>query len=70
MKLGITLLIIGLAGTVLFLAAAVDFGNASLYASNLWVLVVGLVFFVIFLIGLYRFRKQMEKKRQERNRRW
>jgi hypothetical protein len=70
MKLGITLLIIGLAGTVLFFGAAIEFGNASLYTSSPWPLVAGGVFFVIFLFGLYRFRKGMKKIGQDRNRRW
>jgi LPXTG-motif cell wall-anchored protein len=70
MKLGITLLIIGLAGTVLFLISAVEIGNAGLYNSNPWLLVAGLVFFVIFLIGLYRFRKAMRKIGEDWHRQW
>lgn len=65
MKLGIALLVIGLAGIVLFLLAAVEIGNADLYSSSPWPLVGGFVFFVIFLVGLYRFRKAMRKIGQE-----
>ena len=70
MKLGIILLVIGLAGTILFLMAAVEIGNWSLYQANPWTLVAGLVFFIVFLIGLYRFRKAMRKMGQEQHRRW
>ncbi|OGO07280.1 MAG: hypothetical protein A2Y92_00635 [Chloroflexi bacterium RBG_13_57_8] len=70
MKLGITLLIIGLAGTVLFLAGAVEIGNAELYGSSPWPLVGGIIFFIVFLIGLYRFRKVVRKKSQACDRRW
>jgi uncharacterized membrane protein len=70
MKLGITLLIIGLAGTVLFLGAAAQVGNWDLYSSSPWPIVAGLVFFVVFLIGLYYFKKAMRKIGQERHRRW
>ncbi|MBN1176967.1 MAG: hypothetical protein JXA51_04730 [Dehalococcoidales bacterium] len=70
MKLGIVLLVIGLAGTVLFLAAAVEVGNWSLYQNSPWTLVAGGAFFVIFIVGLYRFRKVMRKIGEERRRRW
>ncbi len=41
MKLGIILLVIGLAGTVLFLMAAAEIGNWGLYQGNPWALVAG-----------------------------
>jgi hypothetical protein len=70
MKLGIILLIIGLVGTVVCFIPAVEVGNSSLYNGNPWLLVAGLVFFVIFLVGLYRFQKAMRKIGQERHQRW
>jgi uncharacterized membrane protein len=70
MKLGITLVVIGLAGTVLFFAAAADIGNWHLYSSSPWPLIGGLIFFIVFLIGMYYFRKAMRKIGQKRYRRW
>jgi Na+-transporting NADH:ubiquinone oxidoreductase subunit NqrD len=66
MKLGITLTVVGLAGTLLFFAAAADVGNWGLYAANPWFLVAGAAFFIVFLIGYYRFRKAVKKKRADR----
>lgn len=70
MKLGITLVVIGLAGTVLFFMAAADVGNWGLYRSSPWPFIGGLICFVIFLVGMYFFRKAMRKIGQERRRRW
>jgi len=69
MKLGIVLAVIGLAGVVLLLAGAVDFGNADIYARNPWLLAAGLAFFIVFLIGIYRLRKKIKKIGEERYRR-
>jgi hypothetical protein len=70
LKLGIALVIIGLAGVVLFLMAAVEVGNWGLYQDNPWPLVAGFIFFIIFLIGMHRFQKAMRKIREERHQRW
>jgi lipoprotein signal peptidase len=64
MKLGIALAVIGLAGTVLFLAGAANVGNWGLYAGNPWWLVIGGAFFIVFLIGYYRFRKAIRKRKK------
>jgi membrane protein implicated in regulation of membrane protease activity len=69
-RLGIVLLVIGLAGTVLFFMAAADVGNWSLYQNSPWPFVGGLVFFIVFLVGLHFFRKAMRKIGEERHRRW
>jgi hypothetical protein len=67
LKLGIALLVIGLAGMVLFLMAAVEVENWSLYQGNPWALGAGFIFFIIFLIGMHRFRKALSKIREERH---
>ena len=69
MKLGITLVVIGLAGTILFFMAAVDIGNWYLYISSPWPFIGGIFFFIVFLIGMYFFRKAMRRIGQERYRR-
>ena len=68
MKLGIALLVIGLAGTVLMLGAAADVGNWDLYATP-WPLVIGIAFFIVFLFGYYRVRKAVRRRNEERYRR-
>lgn len=60
MKLGIIMLVIGFLGTLFMFLPAVEFANADIY-SNPWVLVIGIVFFIIFVFGLYRFRKAMRR---------
>ncbi|MGD1118025.1 MAG: hypothetical protein ABR886_00880 [Dehalococcoidales bacterium] len=70
MKLGIALTVIGLAGTVLLLSGAVDFGNADIYARHPWLIAAGAVCFVIFLVGMYFLRKAWKKVGEERRRRW
>ncbi len=68
MKLAITLLLVGLAGTVLMLGAAVNIGNWDLYTTP-WPLAVGIAFFMVFLYGYYRFRRALRKRNAERYRR-
>ena len=69
MKLGITLLVIGLAGTLAMFGAAINVGDWYLY-SSVWPLIAGVAFFMVFLYGYYRFRKAVRKRNAERNRRW
>jgi O-antigen/teichoic acid export membrane protein len=66
--LGIIMLIIGFLGTLFMFLPAVEISNVDIYA-NPWILAIGIVFFIIFLFGLYRFRKAMRSKGEERFRR-
>jgi O-antigen/teichoic acid export membrane protein len=67
-KLGIIMLVIGFLGTLFMFLPAVEMADADIY-SNPWVLVTGIVFFIIFLFGLYRFLKAMRRIGEERYRR-
>ena len=68
MKLGIILLVIGLAGVLLMFLPAVEIGNADIYA-NPWVLFIGLICFIIFFYGLFRVLAALRRKSEERYRR-
>ena len=68
MKLGIIMLVIGLLGTLFMFLPAVEMADADIY-SNPWVLVAGIVFFILFLFGLFRFRKAMRRTGEDRYRR-
>ena len=68
MKLGIVMLVIGFLGTLFMFFPAVEMANADIY-SNPWVLVAGIIFFIIFLFGLFRFRKAMRRISEDRYRR-
>jgi len=67
-KLGIIMLVIGFLGTLLMFLPAMELADAGIY-SNPWVLVAGIVFFIIFLFGLSRFLKAMGRIGEERYRR-
>jgi ABC-type multidrug transport system permease subunit len=67
-KLGIIMLVIGFLGTLFTFLPAVEMADADIY-SNPWVLVAGIVFFIIFLFGLFRFTKAMRRIGEERYRR-
>jgi len=67
-KLGIIMLVIGFLGTLLMFLPAMELADAGIY-SNPWVLVAGIVFFIIFLFGLSRFLKAMRRIGEERYRR-
>ncbi len=69
MKLGIALAAVGFAGTLLFLAGAADWGNAYFYSSHPWLLGAGGACFIVFLIGMYLFRKELKKRREAERRR-
>jgi protein-S-isoprenylcysteine O-methyltransferase Ste14 len=62
------MLVIGFLGMLLMFLPAVEISNVDIYA-NPWILVIGIVFFIIFLFGLYRFRRAMRRKSEERYRR-
>jgi 4-hydroxybenzoate polyprenyltransferase len=68
MLLAVLLVAVGLAGTLFFLAPAVEIGNWDLYA-NPWLLVLGVAFFIVFLAGIYRFRRELRRRNAERRRR-
>jgi hypothetical protein len=68
MKLGIIMSIIGFLGMLFMFLPAVEISNVDIY-TNPWILVAGIIFFIIFLFGLYRFRKAIRKKGEERYRR-
>jgi O-antigen/teichoic acid export membrane protein len=67
-KLGIIMLVIGFLGTLFMFLPAIEMADTDIY-SNPWVLVAGIVFFIIFLFGLSRFLKAMRKINEERYRR-
>ena len=69
MKLGIILAAVGFAGTLLFLAGAADLGTWDIYSSNPWLLGAGGACFIVFLIGMYLFRKELKKRREAERRR-
>ena len=68
MVLNILLTAVGLAGTLLFLAPAVQVSDWDLY-SNPWLIVLGVVFFIVFLIGIVRVRKEVRRRAAGRYRR-
>jgi protein-S-isoprenylcysteine O-methyltransferase Ste14 len=68
MKLGIVMLVIGFAGMLLMFLPAVEISNIDIY-TNPWITVIGIVFFIMFLFGLYRFRKEMRRRGEDRYRR-
>jgi hypothetical protein len=68
MKLGIVLLVIGLAGMLLMFMPAVEISNIDIY-TNPWITIIGIAFFIIFLFGIYRFRKAMRRRGEDRYRR-
>lgn len=65
MKLGTVMLVIGLLGTLFMFLPAVELANADIY-SNPWVLAGDIVFFIIFLFGLFRLRKTIRHMSEER----
>jgi len=69
MRLGIALAVIGFVGTLVFLAGAADVSNWSVYTGHPWVLAVGGVCFIVFLFGMYRFRKELKIRREAERRR-
>ena len=69
MLLAVFLMVLGFAGTLFFLAPAVEIGNAGLYAGNPWLIGTGAFFFVVFCVGMYRFRRLLRRAREERERR-
>lgn len=68
MKLSLILLVVGLAGTLFFLAPAVQVSNWDLY-SNPWLIVLGVVFFIVFLVGMVRLRRAIRRNAARRYRR-
>jgi energy-converting hydrogenase Eha subunit B len=69
MKLGIALAAAGFAGTLLFLAGTAIVSTWDLYVENPWILAAGGVCFIIFVIGMHRFRKELKKRREAERRR-
>ena len=67
-KLGIVMLVIGFLGTLFLFLPAVEMANAVIY-SNPWIIVAGILFFLVFLFGLFRFRKAMRRISEDRCRR-
>ena len=68
MKLGILMLVLGFLGMLLMFLPAVEISNIDIYI-NPWILVIGIVFFIIFLFGLFRFRKAIRRRSEDRYRR-
>jgi O-antigen/teichoic acid export membrane protein len=64
-KLGIIMLVIGFLGTLFMFLPAVEISNVDIYA-NPWILAIGIIFFIIFLFGLYRFRRARHRTGEER----
>jgi hypothetical protein len=66
--LAVFLVVVGFAGTLFFLAPAVEIGNAGLYGGNPWLIGTGVFFFLVFCFGMYRFRTLLRRARQARDR--
>ena len=69
MKLAIALAAAGFAGTLLFLAGTANVGTWGFYAGNPWTLAAGGACFIVFLAGMYLFRKELKKRREAERRR-
>ena len=63
MKLGIILAVTGFLGTVLTLSAYVIFPIAVSLAETPWPLVIGVCFFIVFVFGMRRVRKNLKQRR-------
>ena len=68
MKLGIIIGVIGFLGMLLVFLPAVEMSNVDIY-TNPWITVIGIVFFIMFLFGLFSFRQAMRRRGEERYRR-